>query len=75
MDKGMERDRGLDQLDFRLVLAFTNAYERLYEKGEITEKQFNQILVLLENFQQYSLEEFKEALNKIFPGFTKTGPG
>lgn len=56
----------LEQLDFRLVLAFINAYERLYEKGEITEVQLEEISTLIDNYQNYSKEEFETKLNSIF---------
>ncbi|MEJ6951712.1 hypothetical protein [Natronospora cellulosivora (SeqCode)] len=58
---------GMDQLDFRLILAFTNAYEKLYSLGEISEDQFEKVLDLLEDYQGYSKEEFKAELKKIFP--------
>ena len=60
------KNQGLKQIDFKLILAFTNAYERLYEKEEITEKQFERVLNLLEKYQNYSREEFKQELKEIF---------
>ncbi len=62
----MDKNTGIEQIDFKLVLAFTNAYENLYEKGEITNEQFNQVLSLIENYQDYSLEDFKKELISIF---------
>lgn len=64
---GNKKNIGLDQLDFKLVLAFTNAYERLYERGLITEKQLEMILTLLDKYQNYTLAEFEEKLQRIFP--------
>lgn len=58
---------GLDQLDFRLVLAFTNAYEKMYDMGKIDEEQFEKVLLLIENFQNYTYDEFKEKLDDVFP--------
>lgn len=60
------KNQRLNQIDFKLILAFTNAYERLYEKEEITEKQFERVLNLLEKYQNYSREEFKQELKEIF---------
>ncbi len=59
--------KGLEQLDFRLLLSFTNAYENLYNKGEISEQQLDQVLSLLDNYQQYTVEEFEAKLKEIFP--------
>ncbi len=59
--------KGLEQLDFRLLLSFTNTYENLYNKGEISEQQLDQVLSLLDNYQQYTFEEFEEKMKKIFP--------
>ncbi len=58
--------KGLDQLDFRLVLAFTNAYERMYEQGKISEGQLDRVLSLLDNYHKYTIEEFEEKLEEIF---------
>lgn len=58
--------KGLEQLDFRLLLSFTNTYENLYNKGEISEQQLDQVLSLLDNYQQFTVEEFEEKMKKIF---------
>ncbi len=58
--------KGLEQLDFRLVLAFTNAYERMYDQGKISEEQLDQVLTLLDNYHKYTIEEFEEKLTRIF---------
>lgn len=55
-----------DNIDLNLILSFTNHYESLYEDGKITEEQLNQILSLLDNFDDYSPEEFKEKMINIF---------
>jgi len=60
------KNQGLEQIDFKLILAFTNAYERLYEKGEITGKQFERVLDLIEKYQNYTREEFIKELKEIF---------
>ncbi|NLM97664.1 MAG: hypothetical protein GX175_08680 [Halanaerobiaceae bacterium] len=61
-----KKNQGLEQIDFKLILAFTNAYERLYEKGEITEGQFERVLELIEKYQDYTREEFIIKLKEIF---------
>ncbi|AZO93536.1 hypothetical protein [Halocella sp. SP3-1] len=55
------------QLDFDLkaVLAFANRYEKLHEKGIISAEQLEQIITLIEDYQKYSFEEFKEKLRSI----------
>lgn len=63
-----DKPKGLEQLDFRLILSFTNAYENLYEKGEISEEQFNRVLTLIDNYHQYTYQEFEQKLAEIFPG-------
>lgn len=59
-------NKDLNQIDFKLILTFTNAYERLYEKGEITEEQFEKVLNLIERYQDYSKEDFEKELKDIF---------
>ena len=55
-----------DNIDLNIILSFTNHYENLYEKGEITEEQLNRVTTLLDNFESYSSEEFKEEMKSIF---------
>lgn len=54
-----------DSIDLKIILSLTNAYEELYKKGEITEDQLHGVLSLLEQYQQYSPEEFKKQLEHI----------
>ncbi len=54
-------------LDLKLILSFANSYRDLYQKGEISEEQLNEILDLIENYQSYAPDEFKNELNAIFP--------
>ncbi|MFW5980489.1 MAG: hypothetical protein ACOCRB_00565 [Halanaerobiaceae bacterium] len=55
-----------DNIDLNLILSFTNHYENLYEEGKITETQLNQVLNLLDNFEDYSPDEFKDKMIEIF---------
>ncbi|PUU95686.1 MAG: hypothetical protein CI947_103 [Halanaerobium sp.] len=57
----------LDSLDLKLVLSFANAYRRLNEKGEISDQQLEEVMQLVENYQEYAPEEFKARLHEIFP--------
>ena len=57
----------LDSLDLKLVLSFANAYRRLNEKGEISDQQLAEVMQLVENYQNYAPDEFKERLHEIFP--------
>lgn len=61
------KSTGMDQLDFRLILAFTNAYSRLYKEGLLTQEQLEKILILLDNYQNYTAEDFEKKLKEIFP--------
>ncbi len=55
-----------DNIDQKLFFTLTNKYDELYEKGEITEEQLNQVLELIENFDQYKPEKFQKKIKKIF---------
>jgi hypothetical protein len=57
----------LDSLDLKLVLSFANAYRRLNEKGEISDQQLEEVMQLVENYQNYNPENFKSRLHEIFP--------
>ncbi len=57
----------LDSLDLKLVLSFANAYRRLHEKGEISDQQLEEVMLLVENYQDYAPDEFKSQLHDIFP--------
>jgi len=57
----------LDSLDLKLVLSFANAYQRLNEKGEISDQQLDEVMQLVENYQNFAPDEFKEQLHEIFP--------
>jgi len=60
-------DNNLDSLDLKLVLSFANAYRRLNDKGEISDQQLEEVMQLVENYQNYAPEEFKNRLHEIFP--------
>lgn len=55
-----------DNIDLKIILSFTNMYEDLYEKGEITASQRDRVLSLLDNYQDYSPEKFEQKLKQIF---------
>lgn len=57
----------LEKLDLKLVLSFANAYQKLNEKGEISDQQLKEVMQLVENFQAYNSQEFKAKLHEIFP--------
>ncbi|RAK07510.1 hypothetical protein C8C77_11356 [Halanaerobium saccharolyticum] len=57
----------LDSLDLKLVLSFANAYRRLNEKGEISDQQLDEVMQLVENYQNFAPTEFKSRLHEIFP--------
>ncbi len=53
-------------LDLNIILSFANHYEYLHEKGEITEKQLEQVLSLLDKIEKLSREELEERIDSIF---------
>ncbi len=55
-----------DKLDLKIIFALTDAYENLYEKGEITAGQLDRVLSLIDNYHNYSSSEFEEEVKKIF---------
>jgi hypothetical protein len=57
----------LDSLDLKLVLSFANAYRRLNEKGEISDQQLEEVMKMVENYQNYAPDLFKTQLHDIFP--------
>jgi len=54
-------------LDLKLILSFANSYRDLYQKGEITEEQLNEVLELIEDYQSFAPDEFKQKLKDVFP--------
>ena len=55
-----------DKIDLKIIFALTNAYENLYEKGEITEEQLESVLSLIDNYQDYPPADFEKELKNIF---------
>ena len=55
-----------ENIDLKIILSFTNQYQNLYEKGDITEDQLNSVIELLDNYQNYSPEDFKKTVQTIF---------
>jgi len=53
-------------IDLNIILSFANHYENLYEKGEITEKQLDQVLSLLDKIEKLSRKELEERIESIF---------
>ncbi len=58
--------QGRDNIDLKIILSITNAYQELYERGEITSGQLNRVLSLIDNYHQFSTENFEEKLREIF---------
>lgn len=57
----------LDSLDLKLILSFANAYQHLYEKGDISAQQLQEVMQLVENYQAYTPENFEKKLHELFP--------
>ena len=53
-------------LDLKILLSFGDHYQRLYERGAISQEQFNQIQKLLDNFENYTEEDFRREMERIF---------
>lgn len=52
-------------IDLKIVYEFTNKYEQLKKEGEISEKDFEKILSLLDNLNQLSQQEIEDKLKSI----------
>ncbi|MFW5995773.1 MAG: hypothetical protein ACOCQB_00765 [Halanaerobiaceae bacterium] len=55
-----------DNIDLKIILSLTDAYENLYEKGEITEEQLKEVFIILDNYQDYSAEEVEKKIGELF---------
>ena len=55
-----------DNIDQKIFFNITNNYYDLYESGEITKKELDQVLDLLEKYKKYKPEEFQKKLKNIF---------
>ena len=55
-----------DNIDQKVTLTLTNNYYDLYENGEITKKQLDKILELIEDYKEYKPEEFQQKIQNIF---------
>lgn len=55
-----------DKVDLKIIFALTNAYENLYEKGEITAEQLDRVLSLIDKFKNYPPSDFEKELKDIF---------
>lgn len=55
-----------ENIDQKLFFNFTDKYYQLYEEGKITQEQLDEILALIENYQNYNPQEFKDELQKVF---------
>lgn len=55
-----------DNLDLKIILSLTNTYENLYEKGEISGQQLDEVLTLIDNYQDYTPEHFQKEIENIF---------
>lgn len=59
-------NKNKDNLDQKITLTLTNNYYDLYENGEITKKQLDKVLELIEDYESYQPEEFHEKIKNIF---------
>jgi inorganic pyrophosphatase len=56
----------MDNTDLKIILLFSNRYEKLYEKGEITATQLDHVLSLIDQYKNYEPKEFEKNLKEIF---------
>ncbi|RCW44124.1 MULTISPECIES: hypothetical protein [unclassified Halanaerobium] len=59
-----------DKLDLKVILSFANSYRNLYQEGTISKEQLNNVLYLIDHYQDYRPEEFQQNLKNIFPDST-----
>ncbi len=62
-----DSNNNIDNIDLKIIPTFTFAYQDLYEKGELSARQLDSVLSLIDSLQNYSVEEFQERLKQIFP--------
>ncbi|HHV93005.1 MAG TPA: hypothetical protein GXX47_00550 [Firmicutes bacterium] len=49
----------------RIKIRFVAAYDKLVEQGVISEKDYQEILEIIDDLDSYSLEELKERLGRF----------
>ena len=59
-------NKNKDNLDQKITLTLTNNYYDLYENGEITKTQLDEVLELIEDYERYQPKNFQEKIKKIF---------
>ncbi|MBS3811801.1 MAG: hypothetical protein KGY44_08105 [Halanaerobiales bacterium] len=52
-------------IDLKIIYEFINKYEKLKKEGEISDENFQEILALLDNFDQISKKELESKLEGI----------
>lgn len=55
-----------NNLKLKIILSFSNAYQKLYEKGELNSKELDHVLSLIDDYEKYSPSDFKIKLEEIF---------
>ncbi len=63
----MKDDSGLP---LKAFYALCNSYAELKDEGEITQKQFEEIMEILDQIEELSEEELRERLQNIFPDYS-----
>jgi len=52
-------------IDLKIIYEFINKYEKLKKEGKISDENFQEILSLLDNFDQISKEKLESKLENI----------
>jgi len=59
-----------DKLDLKVILSFANSYRNLYQDGTISKEQLNNVLHLIDHYQDYKPDQFQKKLKNVFPDCT-----
>ena len=49
----------------RIKIRFVAAYDKLVEQGLISEKEYQEIVDMIDNLDMYSVDELKEKLGRL----------
>lgn len=61
-------------LNFKILLAFTDAYQTLEEKGKISKEQMMEILNILDTMEECSPQSILQDLKAHFPASSSPDP-
>lgn len=61
-------------LNFKILLAFTDAYQALEQEGKITQDEMTKVLSILDTLENRSLKKIIQDLTTLFPSISLPDP-